>query len=384
MALKVAFLIEQFDPRRGGMETSAAEFLTEMAPLGPELHVITQAGVSDFAAARVRAVGVDGWGRSGRYRHFVHAAANLLAQERWDVIHAVTPCLSCSLYQPRSGTAREALARTVAVRRSWISRLARQAAATFNLKERVLRDLERRLLSGATPPLVAALSSYMRRQLIDSYHLDSNRVRDVFNGVTVALPSPADRAATRARLRAELQLSPDSNVAIFVGHNFRRKGLRRLIEAAARPGLEAWEWLVVGKDNARPYENYARQIGLGKRMRFLGARSDVRQLYQAADSAVLPSYYDPCSRTVLEAMSLGVPCIATRFDGSSDCIRTGENGFVIESPDAVDELADALRQLLDPGLRGKLGANALGLRPFLSMRRHAEEILALYKTLPKQ
>lgn len=383
MTVKVAFLIERFDPHRGGMETSAAEFLTEMALLGPELHVITQAGVSDFSGARVRPVGVGGWGRSGRYRHFVQAAEKLLGQERWDVIHAVTPCLRCSLYQPRSGTAREALARTVALRRSWISRLARKTAATFNLKERLLSDLERGLLSGATPPMVAALSSYMRRQLIDSYHLDSNRVRDVFNGVTVALPTPADRATNRARLRAELGLSPDDAVAIFVGHNFRRKGLRRLIEAAARPGLETWDWLVVGKDNARPYESYARQLGLGQRMRFLGARSDVRQLYQAADAAVLPSYYDPCSRTVLEAMSLGIPCIATRFDGSSDCIRTGENGFVIESPDAVDELAGALRQLLHPGLRAKLGANALGLRPYLSMRRHAEEIMAIYESLPR-
>ena len=74
-------------------------------------------------------------------------------------------------------------------------------------------------------------------------------------------------------------------------------------------------------------------------MQFLGARPDVRQLYLAADVCVLPTYYDPCSRTVLEALSLGVPAITTAYDGAADCIREGEHGFVLESPEAVEKLS---------------------------------------------
>jgi len=98
----------------------------------------------------------------------------------------------------------------------------------------------------------------------------------------------------------------------------------------------------------------------------------------------LPTYYDPCSRTVLEALSLGVPAITTAYDGAADCIREGEHGFVLESPEAVEKLAETLQRLTAESVREKISRNALQLRPFLSMRRHAEEIAAIYEELARK
>jgi UDP-glucose:(heptosyl)LPS alpha-1,3-glucosyltransferase len=103
-----------------------------------------------------------------------------------------------------------------------------------------------------------------------------------------------------------------------------------------------------------------------------------------ADAGVLPSYYDPCSRTILEAMSLGLPCIASRYDGSSDCIRPHENGFVLSEPEDTSSLAAALAELADPATRGRFAEAALALRPYLAMRRHAEQISALYQELRRR
>jgi glycosyltransferase involved in cell wall biosynthesis len=96
---------------------------------------------------------------------------------------------------------------------------------------------------------------------------------------------------------------------------------------------------------------------------------------------VLPTYYDPCSRTVLEALSLGVPSITTSYDGSRECIRDGEHGYVLKSPDDVDALAHALKDLSVEGVRQRISQNALKLRPYLSMRRHAKEVAALYEEI---
>ena len=229
--------------------------------------------------------------------------------------------------------------------------------------------------------MVAALSHFMRRQLESSYKLSAEKIRDVFNGVTIALPSPTERKIIREKIRLESGLSESDSVALFAGHNFRRKGLSKLLEALARPPAENWHLLVAGKDSPARYQKLARRLGIESRVQFLGPRSDVRQLYLAADVCVLPTYYDPCSRTVLEAMSLGVPAITTAFDGSAECITQGENGFVLESPEAVEKLAAYLGALTQRSVQLRMSEKAMALREKLSMRRHAQEIFNLYQTI---
>jgi len=379
--MKVAFLIERLDPRRGGMETSVGEFLTAAIALGVNVHVVTQEAAADFSIAPAHCLGRSGWERSSRYWHFVKSADAWLKRDHWEVVHAVTPCMRCDLYQPRGGAAEESTTRAVAARDGRIAKALRRLGARLDPKLRLIARLERSLLTDERKPMVAALSSYMHRQLQSAYTIPENQIRDVLNGVTVDLPEPAARAETRKRLRRELGLSESDLVAIFVGHNFRRKGLLRLIEALAEPEARGWKLLVAGKDAPRFYQRYASKMGVSERIRFLGARKDVRQLYLAADFCTLPTYHDPCSRTILEALSLGVPCLTTRYDGSADAIREGEHGFVIDAPDSIRQMAHAFQQTSDHLLREAMARNALALRPRLSMRRHAEEILAVYEEI---
>jgi hypothetical protein len=101
--LKLAFLIEHLDPCRGGMERSSVEFLTEITALGVEAHVVTQKSAGAPAGVQVHELGVEGWTDELQYRHFVERAERFLAGARWDVVHAIRPCLSCDLYQTRGG-----------------------------------------------------------------------------------------------------------------------------------------------------------------------------------------------------------------------------------------------------------------------------------------
>jgi UDP-glucose:(heptosyl)LPS alpha-1,3-glucosyltransferase len=376
--MKVAFIIEHLDPDRGGMERSAVDFLTELVDLGPEIHVVTQMSAWDHPGLRVHRLGRSGWTDGAQYEGFICRAHEFLADGPWDVVHAVRPCLSCDMYQPRGGIVKAGQERTIATRRSGVARLIRQAALLFDAKERLLGSLECRLLTGASPPIVVVPSEYVRRQVRERYRLSEERIRRVFNGVRVASPSQPEWERARRRVREEAGLPADALVALFVGHNFRRKGLARMLESLSRPTAQAWHLLVLGRGATGYYERYASQLRVKRRVRFLGGHAEAWDFYCAADVCVLPTYNDPCSRTVLEALSLGLPCITTAYDGSSECMADGRHGFVIDSPESVDAMANALDKLRDAATRRYISEQTAELRPFLSMRRHAAEILALY------
>ncbi|HJR77580.1 MAG TPA: glycosyltransferase family 4 protein [Nitrospiraceae bacterium] len=379
--MRVAFIIEHLDPNRGGMERSAVEFLTELVELGPEVHVVTQTSAWDHPGIHVHTLGVSGWTDEMQYRDFVDHAQQFLADRPWDIIHAVRPCLSCTMYQPRGGIVKAGQERTVATRRNGVARLMRHVGLLLDAKERLLASLEHRLLTRPSPPVVVVPSDYVRRQVEERYRLSAECMRRVFNGVSVTPLDQSERARARGIVRREVGVPPDAPVAIFVGHNFRRKGLARILESLAKTAAQGWYLLILGRGAAGHYERYAQQLRILDRVRFLGSRAEAWDFYCAADVCVLPTYNDPCSRTILEALSLGLPCITTAYDGSSECMRDGEHGFVINSPESVDALANALDKLRDAPTRLYMSEQTAKLRPYLSMRRHAAEVNAVYREI---
>jgi UDP-glucose:(heptosyl)LPS alpha-1,3-glucosyltransferase len=107
----------------------------------------------------------------------------------------------------------------------------------------------------------------------------------------------------------------------------------------------------------------------------------MNSFFHAADVCVHPTYYDPCSRVVLEALCHGVPCITTRFNGAAEAITDGREGFIVDSPEAVEAWAERIRRLSSPELRRTMSANALMLRDKVSMARHVEELDSVFRQL---
>ena len=115
--------------------------------------------------------------------------------------------------------------------------------------------------------------------------------------------------------------------------------------------------MVVGKSSTAGFEKLAQRLGVADRVHFAGYCSDMRDAYFAADFLVHPTFYDPCSNVVLEAMACGLPVITTRYNGVSEMLRpTGERGvcaegLVLDDPHDHARLAWALEQMLDPERR---------------------------------
>ena len=171
----------------------------------------------------------------------------------------------------------------------------------------------------------------MRDGMTELYGDLGRRVRVVPNGVDARrLLAPHDG---RDRSRETLALSADDVAFLTVANNFRRKGVFELLKALAKlderkegktpPRFKAF---IAGSDDAEAVEKRVKDLGLWGRVVVLGGVSTVAALYSAADVLVHPTFYDPAGRVVLEALSVGLPVIATRWDGAGEFIHGTEAG----------------------------------------------------------
>lgn len=100
------------------------------------------------------------------------------------------------------------------------------------------------------------------------------------------------------------------------------------------------------------------QLGVGKRVHLLGWQRDPRALAAGFDAFLLPSLYEGLPCVFPQALSLGVPVVASQVDGAAEAVREGVNGYLCQPRD-IGAFADRVGALLDDGaLRKRLGASA--------------------------
>jgi glycosyltransferase involved in cell wall biosynthesis len=150
---------------------------------------------------------------------------------------------------------------------------------------------------------------------------------------------------------------------LYTGRLSHRKGLFDLIECGKYickkyPDVS---FVIPGKGILlNKLKTQVEKIGLKDRFRFLGFvdRRKLIQLYQNAAVYVMPSHYEGLPTVLLEAMSCGLPVVATSVSGNLDVLSSGENGILIP-PKSPEKMADAISLLLDnESLRKKVGSNA--------------------------
>ena len=176
----------------------------------------------------------------------------------------------------------------------------------------------------------------------------------------LVVPNPAPELPglpSRAEARAMLGIGGFALGA--AGRLTAQKALGDALEALARvPGVEL---LVLGDGPERAaLERHTVELGLSERVRFLGAgqREDVLVLFRAVDGALLTSAWENLPHTLLEALSVGTPVIATAVGGIPEVVVDGENGLLVPAHD-VDAIAGAIERLAaDDTLRASLAASA--------------------------
>ncbi|MBI1337926.1 MAG: glycosyltransferase [Phycisphaera sp.] len=382
--LRVAVILEHFQVRGGGAERNAEEV---GRLLGQKGHKVTILAGSVTGEGRVEGVDVEACFASGklksgsRVRGFSKWAVSRLESGDFDVGLSLTTAVPATVVQPLAGVMAELHERMVAMRGSRWSRAWRRWLYRVNSKHRALRELETMTLHDPRVYRIAAISSYIAQQVRRHYPSAAGKIVMTPNAVEVALPTVEQKAQARTRWRSRLGTPVGRTVVVFVSMDPRRKGLGPLIEAvsgAVRSGCDVELW-VAGRAG-RSYHTLARRCGVGDRVRFLGKVSDVVGLYPAADVAALPTFFDPASRVVIEAVRMGLPVIVSQYDGSKDFAVDGQGevaGVLIDDPHDTKALSGAVARLCDSTFRNQCVEVGKGLDLDLSMRRHVDEVQAV-------
>lgn len=218
----------------------------------------------------------------------------------------------------------------------------------------------------------------------DIESVPARKLRTILNGTDTRIFS---RRSGGHDLRRELGLDDDIPIIGIVARLSRIKNHSLLFRSALELSRRGVRYLLVVVGDG-PLEHDLRnevvQLGLQDTVRFLGARSDVAQLYPQLDVFVLSSISEGVSLTLLEAMSCELPVVATRVGGNPEVVDDGVTGFIVE--ETPNGIADALERLVGSedcaSLRRSMGqAGRSRVEARFSMEQTAAAYMEEYREL---
>lgn len=382
--MKVALIIERADIELGGAERSLFELSSALKSAGCEVEILAAKGNTKVKNARLLCPDLPG--KRTSLSVFENKLKKHISENSFDIIHSFLPFDFCDVYQPRGGAYPEAAFRNAASYNNRFVQYCKSAAVFLNFRRAELARAEARICSVQHGPVVAALSDYVVRQFKNYYGLYDDRISLVRNGVLAdRTVDPRYTNKMRADILNRLSLKEAHRpvLLLFAAHNFRLKGLAPLIKAvqmAAGSSDRMAYLVVVGAGKPGKYKRLAKKLNVDKKILFLGALRKIETALAVCDVAVLPTFYDPSSRFILEALAADKPVITTKFNGATDLFTNNRHGRIIDIPQNIPALAEAVSYFTDTENINKVAAAIIkdDIKKQVSINRVAKELIALY------
>ena len=316
-------------------------------------------------------------------RHVVSLARliRLFRRERFDILHAHTPIA--------------ALLGRIAARIAGVPMVVYTAHGFYfhedmrPLPKAIFVTLER--IGGRLTDLLFTQSAEDAASAVERGFVPAADVVGIGNGVDPALFKPGDPAA-RGQMRAALGIPATAVVIGMIGRMVTEKGYREFFAVAIELAARRPEAVFVAIGDRLPSDHAGSIVAeleqaraaLGPRLILTGLRSDIAQLLSAMDIFTLPSYREGMPRTIIEAMMMALPVVATNIRGSREEVVDGATGLLVPVRDA-GALATALLALTDdPAMRRRMGAagRARALAVFDESKVVAHQIAEIRARLP--
>ena len=237
--------------------------------------------------------------------------------------------------------------------------------------------------------LIVSPTRREKREIVDYYGADPDRIAVVPCGVNLETFRPVDREQARARLGLE----NGEKIILYVGRIDPMKGVDRLVTALARIKQKMTCKLLVvgGEDAVRTGSNglpaLARRLGLGEAVIFAGClpQEELRHYYTAADVFALPSHYESFGLAGLEALACGTPVVAADVGIYGQILDHGPGGRLAEDGRA-EIMAAKIEEMLSvpsaPGQREQIRQTVLGYSWAASVDALEKEYRRLARTEP--
>lgn len=375
--MRIGLVLDRFDPRLGGVEQWTWQFAGGLLEAGHEVHVVA----GKFGPAQLNMGIVPHRMETCRSRlQRAQEAEKVLRTLRLDVIHDMGLGWYCDVFQPHGGSRMAAFEQNLLLSPAWMRPWKRYITRLLPR----YRDFQTLLDRQYAPDgrLVLALSQMVQRHMKQHHRIRPDQIRLVYNGVDTDRFSPRHRRRYRSQVRRGLGLK-DEVLFLLVAHNFRLKGVPTMLRSIARMAAAGHDvhLAVVGGKRLRPWQRMVGRLKADDRVTFVGPVVDPVPYYAASDVYVHPTFYDPCSLVLLEALASGLPVVTSRFNGAAELMTAGRHGFILDDPSDSVVLTAMLEQLLDERTRKLMGGAARHLALQHTFQQNVNEVLAVYEEI---
>ena len=195
----------------------------------------------------------------------------------------------------------------------------------LNLLHPIYLFLEKRCFKNAK--CIIANSLMVKEQIINCYDINPNKIRVIFSGIE---SKEIHYQKAFEKLSKQYLINEGQFIILYVGSGFKRKGVKEFLEIISRLDKNNIMAFVIGKENnINYYQNLAKELNLEKKVVFTGPREDVDDFYTISDIFILPTYYEPFSNVILEAMQFENVVFTTKQNGASEIL---EDYFMMNKP----------------------------------------------------
>jgi UDP-glucose:(heptosyl)LPS alpha-1,3-glucosyltransferase len=337
--MKIAVIRMECSYRKGGAERYAANLCKALAGMGHQVWVLAETFDPeihpDLIHIPIKVDRTTSWSRNNSFNRNSQEAARKLSP---DAVLALSRSFPSDAFRVSDPLHRFWM--TIRYPGKWHRWL-----QELNPRHRAILKLENAILDPANTRMIITNSQLSKTVIREYYDYPAERIHVIYNGVDLDKFRPSPRHA-----------DPEGPVRLlFVGQDFKRKGLSPVIEALAQVrarGLHC-QLRVIGRDNPEPYRQQATHLGVADHVIFEGPTGTIQNAYQAADLFVFPTLYDPFANVCLEALACGLPVLTTTTNGSSEVVSEGIDGYVIDGnpsglANRISEKAVAFCQLTPP------------------------------------
>jgi glycosyltransferase involved in cell wall biosynthesis len=351
--VKVLFAIDSLGG--GGAERSLIELLPFLAEAGIDTAIVTLRHAEEGYGGEARSAGIPVVTlRSDCAAARVLELRREIAVERPDVLHTTLIASDVTGRLAAAGGRCRVLTSLVNTTYDPIRRADPNVSALGLAAVRVVDGWTARHLTDHFHAITHAVADAARASL----RIPLGRITVVERGRDrrrLGMQSPARRAAARAAL----DLQDADQVLVAVGRQDWQKGHQVLLDALVElsPCHPRLILLLAGRAGhvTKALEQRARQRGLAERVRFLGHRDDLPDVLAASDLFVFPSLYEGLGGSMIEAMALGLPVVASDLPALREIVEPGGSALLVP-PGQAGRLARAISTVLGaPDLAQKLG-----------------------------
>ena len=315
--------------RQGGLETMAWRYAHGFAQAGAKVTVLS-CNAEGIQSDKFDIVNLGKTIKSSliHFLQFDHWCKQWIHQKKVDVIFGMerNSCLQTHFHAGNGAHAEYLQQR---MKRASIYERYR---LKFNPKHHLFKKYEKNTFESQHLSTLLAPSAMVKNEILTHYKLDPKKITVCYDTVDIQDSEKPFQTWSQQRdeIRQALSLDLDCLQFLFIGHNFKRKGLKQLLYALSYFNERKFQLSVVGKDkNLQAYISLSNRLGLKNKVKFFGPQKNVYPFYQMADVFILLSTYDPFALVVEEALLMGLYSIVSAKAGAHELLSE-EIGSVVD------------------------------------------------------